>query len=240
MDLSIKLIPTRKDKIKQPTLSELNVIPRINSRSIFIGNSGSGKSTLVANLLTRKEMLSKVFDRMILISPTAKTDDIQQHLDFEEDDIVDDLKKAPGFLRKLERDQIEAIENLGADKAPLILIFFDDVVSDGSLLKSKEFIDSFILSRHFNFTTFLCSQSYNMIPRKCRLQAKNIFFFASAGSETDVLVEDRAPPGFSKKKARQLVNDATADDFSFLHINMEAPIATRYRKNLDEVFVIDR
>jgi hypothetical protein len=240
MDLSIKVIPTRKDKISQPKLAELNVIPRINSRSIFVGNSGSGKSTLVANLLSRKDMLGKVFDRRILISPTAKTDDIQRHLDFHPDDVIDDLQEAPSFLKELEDKQREQIEELGADKAPLILVFFDDVVSDRSLLKSKEFIDSFILSRHFNFTTFLCSQSYNMIPRKCRLQAKNIFFFSSAASETDVLVEDRAPPGFTKKEARQLVNDATADDFSFLHVNMEVPVKTRYRKNLDEVFIIQK
>lgn len=237
MDLEIKTIPTSKDKIKQPKLCEQNIIPRINSRSIFIGNSGSGKSTLVANLLTRKDMLGKAFDRRILISPTAKTDDIQKHLKFEEDDIIDDLEQAPMFLKQLEESQRDAIQESGADRAPLVLVLFDDVVSDNRLMKSKEFIDSFILSRHFNFTTFLCSQSYNMIPRKCRLQAKNIFFFASSTSETDVLVEDRAPPGYTKKEARKLVEDATADDFSFLHINMEARLPTRYRKNLDEVFI---
>ncbi len=215
----------------------MNVIPRINSRSIFIGNSGSGKSTLVANLLSRKDMLGRAFDRRILISPTAKTDDIQKHLKFEEDDIIDDLEKAPAFLRELEESQREAIQQSGADRAPLVLVLFDDVVSDNRLMKSKEFIDSFILSRHFNFTTFLCSQSYNMIPRKARLQAKNIFFFSSAMSETDVLVDDRAPPGYTKKEARKLVEDATADDFSFLHINMEAGLKTRYRKNLNEVFI---
>lgn len=237
-DLVIRPLPSSKDHIKQPYLSEKNIIPRINSSSLFIGASGSGKSNLVANLLTRKDMLGKAFDRIFLISPTAKTDDIQGHLNIDPDDIIDNLNEAPSILREIQDEQREIIESEGPLKAPKILVIFDDCISDADLMKSKEFIDSFILCRHFNMTTMICSQSYKSVPKKCRLQAKNIFFFKSSQTETECICEDRAPPNFTKKESIQLVEFATCDPYSFLHISMLEPYETRYRKNLDEIIDI--
>ena len=51
MDLTIKPVKTKKDKVKQPKLAELGIIPKLGSSIIFCGSSGSGKSTLLANLL---------------------------------------------------------------------------------------------------------------------------------------------------------------------------------------------
>jgi predicted ATPase len=148
-DLSIRTIPTKKDKIKQPPLSEADVIPRINSSALFVGASGSGKTTVVANLLTRSDMLAGAFDRTFLISPTAKTDDIQGYLQVPDEDIIDDLKEAPGFLREIQEEQRDEIEAKGADKAKKYLVIFDDVISDRDLMRSDEFIRSFIMNRHF-------------------------------------------------------------------------------------------
>lgn len=238
MDLSIKPLPTSKDDIEQPYLSELKIIPKINSRSIFVGHSGSGKSTLVANILTREDMLGNQFDRRILISPTASTDDIQKQLDFQKQDIVEDLHKAPQFLENLQKELRKEIEEKSASGASKVLVYFEDVASADELKKSKAFVDSFILCRHFNFTTFVCTQSYKMIPKKCRLQATNIFFFGGADSEMRVLAEDRSPPMFSMRMMLELIKNATTEKHSFLHINMEAPVAERYRKNLDEIYPI--
>lgn len=240
MDLTVQKINTKKDKIYQPFLSEQKVIPKINSRSIFVGHSGSGKSTLVANLLTRKDWLGGQFDRKILISPTSKTDDIQKHLDFDPDDIVSDLAKAPKFLQDLQDEMEKAIMEQGADNADKVLVYFEDSASDSNLKKSKEFLDSFILSRHFNFTVFVCTQSYKLIPRPCRLQASNVFFFGGANSELEVLAEDRSPPGFRTKDMIELIKHATGDKYSFLHINMDADTEERYRKNLDEIYNINQ
>ena len=51
----IEPVPTSKDDIKHPPLSEAGVIPKLNSSTILVGKSGSGKSVLLHNLLTRKE-----------------------------------------------------------------------------------------------------------------------------------------------------------------------------------------
>lgn len=237
-DLEIRPLPTSKDKIKQPKLSEANIIPRINSSSLFIGSSGSGKTNLVANLLTRKDMLGGVFDRIFLISPTAKTDDIQGHLDINEEDIIDDLNEAPGILKEIQEDQRDSIEKIGPVKTDKYLVIFDDCISDSDFMKSRELINSFILCRHYNMTTMICSQSYKSVPRKCRMQARNIFFFKSSQSETEAICEDRAPPNFTKKEGIHLVEFATSEPYSFLHINMNEPYDSRYRKNLDSIIDI--
>jgi hypothetical protein len=238
MDLSIRPIPTSKDKIKQPFLAEANVIPKINTSSLFIGASGSGKTTLVANLLTRADMLKNVFDRTFLISPTAKTDDIQKFLKLPEDDIIDELKDAASFLSEIMAEQVIEIEEKGAHKAPKYLVIYDDVISNPEFLKTDEFVRSFVMNRHFNFTTFICSQSYKGIPRKCRLQARHIFYFKGSESENETIMEDRSPPNFSKNMGLELVEAATKDKYSFLHIHMGVDMVDRYRRNLRDIIDI--
>lgn len=233
--LKINPIPTRKDKIKQPDLAKEDVIPRINSAALFIGHSGSGKTTLLANLLTRKEMYKKAFDEVFLISPTAKTDDIQGYLELDDDHIIDDLSEAPQFLRDLMDEQKAKIEKEGAHRAPLFCIIFDDVIANNELMKTAEFTKCFIACRHYNFTTFICAQSFKGVPRKCRLQANNIFFFRGSNSEMEAVLEDRSPPGLDKKTGMRMIEFATKEQYSFLHINMRVPMEERYRRNLDEI-----
>lgn len=237
MGLEIVPIDTRKDDIEQPILAEATVIPRLTSNVLFVGASGSGKSTLLANLLTRSEFMEGWFDRTLLVSPTARTDDIQKLISdaLEDQDIVDDLKEAPEIIGELMDEQREKIEKEGADKAPQICLIYDDVVADRDLMKSDVFSRSFIMSRHFNFTTFLCTQSFTAAPRRARLQCQNLFYYKGSNSEAELLAEEFSPPGFNKKQMLRLIAFATDEQYSFLHVNRRATFDTRYRRNLDQV-----
>jgi hypothetical protein len=136
-------------------------------------------------------------------------------------------------------EQRAAIEKNGADKANQICVIYDDVVSNRDLMKSDAFTRSFIMSRHFNFTTMLCTQSFTRVPRVCRLQAQNTFLFAPGMSEMELLAEEHAAPGFSKKRMFKLISHAVEGKFNFLHINRRQPFETRYRKTLDQIIVLD-
>jgi adenylylsulfate kinase-like enzyme len=241
MTSSFKIEPlaTLKDKIKQPPAAEQNVVPQINSAVLFVGATGSGKSTVLVNLLKRKELLGGAFERIFLISPTAKSDDVQKHLEVPEEDIIDNLREAPEVLEQIMDSQREEIISKGAHKAPLYALVYDDVVGDRDLMKHENFVKTFIACRHYNMTTFLCSQSYTAVPRRVRLQAMNIFYFKGSNSEAELLAEEYAPPGLNKKDTLKLISFATGDKYNFLHINKRVPFEERYRRNLDQVIHFD-
>ena len=244
-ELLIKKIENNsKDKIEQPRLSEQNIIPRINTANIFVGTTGMGKSTLVANLMSKPQFFGGKrkdggdwFDKIILISPTGDSDDVQK--DMKVDLVLTDMDEVPGELIDLMRIQKKVIKESGADKAPKICLLYDDVISNPKLMRNKHFIKTFIANRHFNFTVLLCTQSWTKVPRAVRLQARGIFYFPGGISEVELLCDEYCPPGLWRNDFRELVSYATESDYSFLFINKSTPIKNRYRRNLHEIINLD-
>jgi hypothetical protein len=239
--LRIRKIKSSKDKIKNPPLAEQNIIPRLGTSTIMCGTTGQGKSTLLANLLRNKNMLGghDVFDLKFLVSPTAQGDDVQKELKIKKRDTFSNLDEAPAYLKVIMRSQRKKVTQLGSAEAPQTLLIYDDVISHPLFMKTDEFTKSFIASRHYNMTTFICSQAWTAVPRKCRLQAKNIFFFAGPLSEVELLAIEYCPPGMSKKQFAALVEYCTKEPYSFLYINKSAGMEERYRKNLNEQINLD-
>lgn len=235
LDLKIKKMPTAKNKIPQRVLMEKNIIPRHPSSVLFNGSSGSGKSTLLVNLLTRKEFLKDYFDKIFLIAPTGGSDDMFDHIKIKKENVITDMKNAPDFIQKLLNEQTEIIKSKKIHKAPKILIIYEDIQSCGRFMKSKVFLESFIANRHYGLSTWLCGQSFTKTPRACRLQANNIFYFRGGGSENSLIIDEFCPAGKTKKEFAKLIDTATEEPYSFLHINKRVANKERYRKNLDEI-----
>ena len=237
-DLAIKALPTDKSKIKQRVLMKKKIIPRHPASVIFNGSSGSGKSTLLLNLLTRREFFKNYFDEVYLFSPTGGSDDLFKHAKIPEENIFMDIKEKD--LADILKEQRTIIEDKGIEKAPKVLIIFEDIQSNGRFMRSKSFLKSFIANRHYGISTWLCGQSYTKTPRACRLQANNVFYFRGSGSELERISEEYCPPGLGKKEFAELVDKATRDKHSFLHINCHAGFDDRYRKNLDEILDVSK
>lgn len=231
--MEVAQIESTKDNIKNPHLAESNVIPKLGTSSILNGKSGSGKSTLLINLLLRYK---GVVNKTIFISPTADVDDINNQLKI--DIRITNMNEAPDKLKELMDSQLSYIARAKDNsKAPQVLVIFDDVVGSKKLMNSPEFVRLFIGSRHFNMTVFLCSQSWTAVPRRCRLQASHIFFFRGALSEVELLYNEYCPPSLNKKRFFELVDFATKDKHSFLHINMKVDPSKRFVKNLSHVIL---
>jgi hypothetical protein len=143
-------------------------------------------------------------------------------------------------LEDIMEEQREEIEEKKGKlhKCKKILIIFEDVQGNAKFMRSKPFLKCFIANRHYGLSTWLCGQAFNRTPRACRLQANNLFVFRGSGSEMETLSDEFCPPGMNKKKFMQLIDEATKDKYSFLHINMRVPHEERYRKNLDEILLI--
>ena len=242
-DLKIKPIKTSKDKIKQPELAadENMYIAPIGSSVIISGKSGSGKSTLLVNLLQDKRFYKGFFDRIFWISPTASGDDIQKTLNIDKKDVFTDLEEAPEVLQVILEAQADKLaKGDGAHTVEQYAIVFDDVIGDVQFMNSPEFTKCFYQVRHVNCTTFICTQHFKRVPRICRLQANFVHFFQGSQTEVETVVEEFAPPCYSKNEFRQVVHDATKENFSFLTINMKLGWDKRFRKNLDEFIPLER
>jgi hypothetical protein len=235
--LKIKPIPTKKKDIPLRPLMEKKIIPKHPFRLILNGTSGSGKSTVLLNLMTKPQFYKDYFDDIYLIAPTAEIDDSFEMLKIKEDHMITngDISKVEAILE----NQKENIKKKGIAKAPKTLLIFEDSQSTPKLLRSKEFLRIFIAGRHYGISTILTSQSFTKTPRGARLQATDVIYFPSSMSENMIMVEEFSPPNFTKKDMLDLINFATVEPYSFLYINMTAPIKERYRKNLDQILELN-
>ena len=245
--LKIVKYDSNKHKIKQRKFMEDNIIPQHASAVVFCGRSGSGKSNLLVNLAERPEFYGKTkkdnpktgyFDLVFMFSPTCHHDDLPKYLDIPPNRMYD--RNFEGPLQHIIKTQKDIIEKKGLDKAPKLLIIFDDIISQKKFMNSEFFTQMYIQNRHLGISTWVCTQSFNKIPRVCRLQANNLFIFAGSGSETEILCQEFCPPHTNKKQFENLIKYATNERFNFLHINMRCPPEERYRKNLDTILTIDK
>lgn len=243
-DLGIEQIETSKDAIEQPALATHDnmYIPPLGSSVIISGKSGCGKSTLLANLMLdgrfygpSPERPQGWFDKIFLFSPTANGDDIQKSLNIPKEYVFTDLSEAAELLDVILNSQQEKLDRAeGADKVAQFAIIFDDVIGDTKFMNEKAFTRCFYQVRHVNCTTFICTQHFRKVPKVCRLQANFVFYFQGSAAEVEVIVEEYAPPMYTKNEFRQLVNDATKGKFSFLTINNKVGWEKRFRRNLNE------
>lgn len=241
MDLSIKPIKSSKDSIKQPDLAEAGVIPKLGASVILCGRSGSGKTTLLNTLITDKRFYGKhaSFKHIFLFSPSAEVDDLQRDLALPSVCVFTDLSTAPSAIEKIYHHQMNIIKKVGAAKADQICFVFDDCIGDSKFMKDKWVIKSFIASRHFCCTTFLCTQHWTRVERVNRLQASQLYFWSMSQSALELLADEFCPNGVTKKQFFKLVADTLEEPYAFLSINMKAPDAERYRVNLDRIINLD-
>lgn len=238
-----KIIPlkTGKDKIEQPDAVKNKIIAKFPSSILLVGKSGSGKSILCQNLIFDERFYGKKFwDEIYLVSPTAKSDDIQKQFNIDNDNIFDDLDTAPEKIEQVLRFQREYIEENGIEKALKIVILFDDVVSDPHFMKNNVLTKLFISCRHYNVHCVVCTQSFKSVPKRMRIQSNMICFFPSSSNEVEALSESYTPPHHTKKDFYKLVEYATNLPFNFLTILTTEPFQTRYRKNLSTILKLKK
>ena len=240
IDLTIKALPSDKDKIKQPDLCKQGVLPPLGASMVFCGATGSGKSNLCGTLLTDERFFKNCFHAVYLFSPTAKFDAMQGNFGIPKQRIVDNPEKdEQKALKMIMTAQAEMIKKKGADKSPQVCIIFDDIIGCRKFLRTEEFAKAFIGSRHYCITSMILSQAWTQVPRTCRLQATAIFYWRGSQSEMELLAQEYAPPGFSKKKFLAMVNWATGEPYQFLCINKNQKMRDRFRKGLDEIIDIE-
>ncbi len=237
---AIKKFETAKHKLPQTFGMDNGIICRYPSMQLLVGKSGSGKSNFLINLMMNNDLMGGFFDDIYFISPTAKADDLLQHLELDEDHIWDNLTDAAENLRILVDNQAYDIEKQGISKAKKILVICDDCVGDKAFIKSDILLKIAIHGRHNLISSIICTQSYTKVPRAIRIQAQGLALFnGSSLDEVKLLCEDYCPAGYTKKKFSEVVGFATENPYDFLYINGHVKnLKERFRKNLSEIILL--
>ena len=237
-DTKIRALTTKKDDISQCHAAKYKLVPKHPFRFLLSGASGSGKSTVLLNLLKRfyvqDDGETSYFDEIYAIGPTVKFDDLWKELDLEEDHLVEEPTVEK--LEEIYKSQESKIKAGGIDQAPKVLIAFEDIISHEKFMNSKEFLKAYVMGRHFGISTMVCTQSFNKVPRPCRLQCQQIAFFPSSKSEMMIMCEEFCPPRMGRKEFFDLMGFATTpddeDEYPFLYVDNPAKPADRFRKTL--------
>ncbi len=253
MDYKIQEVKSKKKKIFQRRAMKDGIIPKHPTTSLFVGRTNSGKSCLAANLLSRPQFYGKdpdnpksknYFHEIVLMGPTAEKggDDMWDFLEDQNTKItrVSDVKAED--IQKIIKAQKSAIKSFAIEKAPRVLIIYEDLqvhsVGKNSILKSKPFLETFLANRHIGVSVFMLGQSYTATPRRCRLQARAVFYFPGAESELLCIAKEYGHPALKFKEMCELINYCTNEPYHFLFVNMSRPWKDRFRKNLDEILEI--
>jgi hypothetical protein len=215
-----------------------DIIPRFPSSTIFCGGTGSGKTTLLGQLLLKPQFYLGFFDKIFLLSPSGNADPSFEKLGLHKDRIF--TENFVEVLRKILKDQEAHVKSVGSKfKANRIAVIFEDSTSLHKLQHSAEFSRAFTMNRHLAMAVFCCAHKISGVNRTCRLQAHNIFYFASPLTENKILCNEHCPPGLNNNEFCDIIDFATEPDESsrkpFLHINMRVPFSSRYRKNLNKI-----
>jgi hypothetical protein len=231
--LAIKEIKINSKKVKQCPLAEAKVIPAHPHRTYIVGCSGSGKTNLLLNLLTRDGYYKDWYDVVIVISPTALSLD-QSYKEIEKRTKYRNGKDLLFF--ECNEEVLKTILDMQEDAdQKKVLVILDDFVSYKKFTNSNELLRFAVQSRHYNISMMVLSQCYYLVPKSIRLNMSALFYFKGNAQETETISEMYCPGGYSKKEFIELIEKATEEPYSFIHINTHIPLhgkIPRYRAGI--------
>lgn len=205
----------------------------------IFARKGMGKTTLLLNIISRPESpWYKLFDRIFLISPTAKKDPKMSEL-------VEDIGEqyyeelSPANLQEI----VEKIDTYTEEfkkkrknkgKKPAFLIIYDDIIHELTKRKDNRMMNLLATqNRHRFITNVYLLQKYNSyLPTIIRSNLDIISYFRTDNKkELESFIDEMSE---DENKLRAMYNFATSEPYSFLHLNMYN-YPTKYYKKFDRI-----
>jgi len=240
-DLSIKKIESKR-KAKIPKNNNADIIPDHPFRLGIVGNSGSGKTNLIINMLLERKFYAGYFHMIFLFSSTYYSDDswdaIKPAYKGLEDELVfdefDEVK-----LSEIFENQKNIVEKKGVDKAPRVLMIFDDIITDKVVQNSPMLKILFTRGRHNSISIIASVQKYVLLPTIWRQNLTHfITFRPNNGQEAKAIAEEQTLK-MTTKDFIDLIYKATEKPHSFLYIKKQTniPLGQRLMSNFDMFLV---
>jgi hypothetical protein len=194
--------------------------------ALFAAPRKAGKTVLMSNLL--REIWSKQFDNIVIISPTLRYVD-----DYEHEDIIPDhvrFIKIDSNLQATLQTVIDEQQKFAQkhkdnpEKNPKVetLVILDDCI-DTDLFKYNS-VDNVVdaiahTGRHYNLSVALTSQSLARISPEARKNAEALFIFAPHNyMDFERVLEEYVPRDW-RKQLRQAVTEMWKEPYAFLIVD---------------------
>jgi hypothetical protein len=201
---------------------------------LVVGRKRSGKSTLALNLLDTPEKLGgfkKKFDKIWLVSPTAKNDDKLKDL---VDELEGDNQFFPEFNNDVQSQMMERIKEFNSKwekkRKPHHLVIYDDVMAflPNNRKKGQAFNAFMTNQRHFKSSAMILAQRLNELNPLIRSQCDIVSYFRQDNPKEDkIFSETFGVP-------EPLIEACTNEPHSFITANF-LHTTPRFYKRFDDI-----
>jgi len=193
-------------------------------RMIIAGNSGSGKTQTLLNLLYN---MPDTFEKIFIVTKN-KDEPLYNYLE-------DKLGKE-GLSIKEGITELPDLDSL--DKEQNNLIVLDDLVNEPTK-QQRPVCDYFIRARKKNCSIIYISQSFYAVPKLIRDNISYLIIKQVSSMKNLTMICRECSLGIEKKQLKKIYDDATQSKQDFLLIDLEGDKDERFRKNFDEIYVVE-
>lgn len=193
-------------------------------RMIIAGNSGSGKTQTLLNLLYN---MPNTFEKIFIVTKNKD----EPLYNFLEDKLGED-----GLTIKEGISELPDVDSL--DKTQNNLIVLDDLVNEPSK-QQRPICDYFIRARKKNCSIIYISQSFYAVPKLIRDNISYLIIKQVSSMKNLTMICRECSLGIDKKQLKKIYDDATQSKQDFLLIDLEGDKDERFRKNFQEIYVLD-
>jgi hypothetical protein len=193
-------------------------------RMIIAGNSGSGKTQTLLNLIYN---MPDTFEKIFIVTKN-KDEPLYNYLE-------DKLGK-DGLTIKEGLTELPDVDSL--DKEQNNLIVLDDLVNE-PLKQQRPVAYFFIRARNKNASIIYISQSFYAVPKLIRDNINYLIIKQVSSMKNLTMICRECSLGIEKKQLKKIYDDATQKKQDFLLIDLEGDKDERFRKNFDEIYVLD-
>lgn len=212
----------------------------------LVARRGMGKSFLIYNLLTK--FYKGCFDMVYIFNPSYLNDMTlsPDSLGLPEESFYDKID--PEAIEAIIAKQIQQKKDYDAGKMKKkhldrILMVFDDCITDDNFSSNK---NTNILNtlafrgRHLRTSVMICTQYYNGLSRRFRVNVPNwIFFRTDNRKERKAIIEEQG--GIcDEKRFEEMFDYATKEDRDFFYIYGTCPNRkNQFRRNIENIITYE-
>ena len=137
------------------------------------------------------------------------------------------------------KEGISELPDLDAlDKEQNNLIVLDDLVNEPAK-QQRPVCDYFIRARKKNCSIVYISQSFYAVPKLIRDNISYLIIKQVSSMRNLTMICRECSLGIDKKQLKKIYDDATKSKQDFLMIDLEGDKEERFRKNFDEIYVVE-